>query len=157
MKIAARRTASRAKAVDRLIRLPTEGGYLRVSRGGPRSQSISDPVNFGRPMAERCPRCYAELPEDARWVCPTCGFTLRTPAVSKVGIFVMFLGLILLAGYVMGPESLGLTSGLVPTDLADLMIANMAEMVVGTFALGMFLILVGALIVRSAKNRVSAA
>lgn len=108
-------------------------------------------------MAERCPRCYAELPEDARWVCPTCGFTLRTPAVSKVGIFVMFLGLFLLAGYVMGPESLGLTSGLVPTDLADLMIANMAEMVVGTFALGMFLILVGALVVRSAKNRVSAA
>lgn len=69
----------------------------------------------------------------------------------------MFLGLFLLAGYVMGPESLGLTSGLVPTDLADLMIANMAEMVVGTFALGMFLILVGALVVRSAKNRVSAA
>ena len=105
-------------------------------------------------MTRRCPRCAAELPEDAVWVCPTCDYTLRTPAVSKVGILIMLLGLVLVGAYVMGPESIGLTSGMVPTDLANLMIAYFAEMVVATFAFGMFLMFVGAMFVRRERNRV---
>src|SRR5439155_13289928 len=41
---------------------------------------------LSRAMARRCPECYAELPEDAVWVCPTCKYTLRTPAAAKAGI-----------------------------------------------------------------------
>ncbi len=108
-------------------------------------------------MTRRCPRCSAELPEDAVWVCPSCDYTLRTPAVSKVGILFMLLGLVLVGAYVTGPDSLGLTSGLMPTDLAKLLIANFAAMVVGTFAFGMFLMFVGALFVRRERNRVEAA
>ena len=47
-------------------------------------------------MARRCPECYAELPEDAVWVCPTCKYTLRIPAAAKAGIVFMVLGLALL-------------------------------------------------------------
>lgn len=89
-------------------------------------------------------------------MCPTCDYTLRTPGIAKLGIVVMFLGLALVGAYVMGPDSIGLTSGIVPTDLANLMIANFALTVLGTFALGMFLMLVGALFVRSERNRAAA-
>ncbi len=104
-------------------------------------------------MDERCPRCYAELSEDASWVCPACGYTLRTPGVAKAGLFFMLLGLVLLGAYVMGPDALGLMSGAIPTDLAKLMVANFAELVAGTFAFGMFLTAVGALAVRHARSR----
>ncbi len=104
-------------------------------------------------MTHRCPRCAAELPEDAVWVCPTCDYTLRTPVVSKVGILVAFLGLVLVGGYVIGPENLGLSSGIMPTQLADFLLANFALVVAGTFALGLFLILVGALFVRAERNK----
>ncbi len=87
------------------------------------------------------------------WVCPACDYTLRTPAVSKVGILFMFLGLVLVGAYVIGPDSIGLTSGAVPTDLANLMVANFAALVVATFAFGMLLMLVGALFVRHERNR----
>ncbi len=104
-------------------------------------------------MTERCPRCYGELAEEDRWVCPHCGYTLRTPAVSKVGIFLMIVGVFLLGGYVLGPDQIGLTSGLIPTQLADMMVANFALMVVGVFGFGMFLLAVGALAIRRARNR----
>ena len=104
-------------------------------------------------MIERCPRCYAELSEDATWVCPTCGYTLRTPMVAKVGILFMLLGLFLLGAYVMGPDAIGLMSGAIPTDLAELMVANFALMVAGAFAFGMFLTAVGALVVRRARTQ----
>ncbi len=107
-------------------------------------------------MARRCPRCAAELPEDAVWVCPACDYTLRTPASSKVGILFMLLGLGLVGAYVMGPDSIGLTSGAVPTDLANLMVANFAYLVVGTFGLGMLLMFAGAMRVRRERNRVVA-
>jgi hypothetical protein len=107
-------------------------------------------------MARRCPRCSAELPEDAVWVCPTCDYTLRTPGISKLGIVFMLLGLVLVGAYVMGPDSIGLTSGIIPTDLAKPLVANFAEVVVGTFAFGMFLMFVGALFVRRERNRVAA-
>ena len=107
-------------------------------------------------MARRCPRCAAELSEDAVWVCPACDYTLRTPAISKVGVLFMLLGLALVGGYVAGPQSLGLTSGLVPTDLASLMMDNLPMLVVSTFGFGMFLMLVGALFVRRERNRVAA-
>lgn len=107
-------------------------------------------------MTRRCPRCAAVLPEDAVWVCPTCDYTLRTPAVSKVGIVFMLLGLVLVGGYVIGPDNLGLTSGILPTDLAKLLVTNFAQMVVATFAFGMFLMFVGALFVRRQRNRVAA-
>ncbi len=107
-------------------------------------------------MTSRCPRCAAELPEDATWVCPACGYTLRTPGIAKLGIVVMFLGLALVGGYVLGPSSIGLTSGLIPTDLANWMVANFTLMVVGTFGLGMLLMLAGALFVRAERNKVAA-
>ncbi len=111
-------------------------------------------VSPGR-MTDRCPECAAELPEDATWVCPACGYTLRTPAASKVGVLFMFLGLIAVGAYVIGPENLGLTSGAVPTQLADLLIADFPLLVIGAFAFGMFLMLVGALFIRSQRNRVA--
>jgi tellurite resistance protein TehA-like permease len=104
-------------------------------------------------MTERCPRCYAELSEDATWVCPTCGYTLRTPVVAKVGILFMLIGLVLLGAYVIGPDAIGLMSGAIPTDLAKLMVANFAPMVAGALAFGMFLTAAGALVVRRARTR----
>jgi hypothetical protein len=103
-------------------------------------------------MAERCPRCFADLPEDAIWVCPTCGYTLRTPAASKAGLVFILLGLILSVGYVLGPDAIGLTSGRIPTDLANLMIANFTEMIAATFAFGFFLVLIGAVVLRNARR-----
>ena len=105
-------------------------------------------------MTDRCPECAAELPKDTTWVCPACGYTLKTPAVSKVGILFMFLGLAAVGGYVIGPDNLGLTSGIIPTQLADLTIANFPMLVIGTFGFGMFLMLVGALFIRSQRNQV---
>lgn len=107
-------------------------------------------------MTRRCPSCAAEIPEDAVWVCPTCGYTLRTPGIAKLGIVFMFLGLALVGAYVMGPSSIGLTSGLFPTDLANLMVANFAMVAAGTFGLGMLLMLAGALFVRAERNKVAA-
>jgi len=107
-------------------------------------------------MTRRCPRCAAELPEDAVWVCPACDYTLRTPAISKLGIVFMFLGLVLVGGYVIGLPNLGLTSGIMPTDLADLTIANFPLVIIGTFGFGMFLMAVGALFVRAERNKVAA-
>ena len=104
-------------------------------------------------MTDRCPECATELPKDATWVCPVCGYTLRTPAVSKVGILFMFLGLLAVGAYVVGPDNVGLTSGAIPTQLADLMIVNFPLLVIGTFAFGMFLMLVGALFIRSERNK----
>ena len=107
-------------------------------------------------MARRCPRCAAELPEDAVWVCPACDYTLRTPAVSKVGILFMLLGLILVGAYVLGPENIGLTSGMIPTDLANLMVTYFTELIVATFGFGMLLMFAGAMYVRRERNRVAA-
>ncbi len=108
-------------------------------------------------MARRCPECYAELPEDAVWICPTCHYTLRTPATAKAGIVFMLLGLALLTVFVFGPENLGLNSGIVPTEIANLTIANFPLLVVGTFAFGAFLAAAAALKIRSEQARVSAA
>ena len=110
-----------------------------------------------RAMARRCPECYAELPEDAVWVCPTCGYSLRTPAAAKAGIVFMVLGLVLLGAFVYGPERIGLTSGLVPTDIANLTIGNFPLLVLGTFGIGAFLVAAAALKIRSEHARVSAA
>ncbi len=107
-------------------------------------------------MTRRCPRCAAGLPEDAVWVCPSCDYTLRTPAVSKVGVLFMLLGLVLVGAYVMGPASIGLTSGFVPTDLANLTITYFPELIVATFGFGMFLMFVGAMFVRRERNRIAA-
>jgi len=108
-------------------------------------------------MARRCPECYAELPEDAVWVCPTCGYTLRTPTAAKAGIVFMVLGLVVLGAFVYGPDRIGLTSGLVPTDLANLTIANFPLLVLGTFGIGAFLVAAAALKIRSEHARVAAA
>ena len=108
-------------------------------------------------MARRCPECYAELPDDAVWVCPTCGYTLRTPGAAKAGIVFMVLGLAFLGVFVLGPERVGLTSGLVPTDIANLTIANFPLLVLGTFGIGAFLVAAAALKIRSEHARVSAA
>jgi hypothetical protein len=104
-------------------------------------------------MTDRCPECAAELPKDAAWVCPTCGYTLRTPAVSKAGILFMLLGLLAVGAYVIGPDSIGLTSGAIPTQLADLTIANFPLLIIGAFGFGMLLMLAGALFIRSERNK----
>ena len=108
-------------------------------------------------MARRCPECYAELPEDAMWVCPTCRYTLQTPGAAKAGIAFMVLGLALLGAFVYGPDRIGLTSGLVPTDLANLTIANFPLLVLGTFGIGAFLVAAAALKIRSEQARVATA
>ncbi|HKZ89704.1 MAG TPA: hypothetical protein VJ300_05535 [Thermoplasmata archaeon] len=104
-------------------------------------------------MSSRCPECYATLPEDASWVCPTCGYTLRTPVSSKVGVGFMLLGLVLLGTFVAGPESLGLRSGWMPSDLAELTITSYPLLVAGTFFLGMALMAAGALRLRGERSR----
>ncbi len=106
-------------------------------------------------MTDRCPECAAELPKDARWVCPTCGYTLHTPAVSKVGILFMLLGVATVIGYALGPDNLGLASGAVPTQIADWMVANFVLLIIGAFAFGMFLMFVGALFIRSQRDKVA--
>lgn len=106
-------------------------------------------------MADRrCPECLGDLSEDDVWVCPRCGYTLRTPAVAKVGIGIMLLGLVLLGTYLLGPENLGLRGGWMPTELADLTIANYPLLVLGTFLAGMFLMALGALRARVERSRV---
>ncbi len=103
-------------------------------------------------MANRCPRCFADLPEDAVWVCPTCGYTLRTPAASKAGLLFIVLGFLLSVGYVLGPDAIGVTSGAIPTDLANVMIANFTEVIAAAFAFGFFLVLIGAAMLRNARR-----
>ncbi len=90
------------------------------------------------------------------WVCPVCDYTLRTPAVSKLGILVMFLGLVLVGTYVIGIQNLGIPAGAVPTDLMNLTLANFPLLVVGTFGLGMFLMALGAFFVRAERNKAAA-
>ena len=108
-------------------------------------------------MADRCPECYAELPEDAVWVCPTCRYTLRTPGVAKVGVLLMILGLLLLGAFLYGPENIGLDRGAMPPDFAKLTIDNFPLMVIGAFGLGVLLVFVAALKIRSEQARVAAA
>ena len=108
-------------------------------------------------MSARCPECYAELPEDAVWVCPTCRYTLRTPMAAKVGVGFMVLGLVLLGAFVYGPAKLGLDTGVMPTDFAKLTIENFPLIVVGAFGLGILLVFAAALKVRSEQARVAAA
>jgi hypothetical protein len=69
----------------------------------------------------------------------------------------MLLGLALLGAFVYGPDNLGLRSGVLPTDLANLTIANFPLLVVGTFALGALLAAVAAMKVRREQARVAAA
>lgn len=107
-------------------------------------------------MGDRCPECYAELPASAIWVCPTCGYTLRTPTSAKVGVILMVLGLGLLGAFVYGPENLGLRSGFIPSDLAGLTIANFPLLVIGAFGLGAFLAAAAALKIRNEHAKVSA-
>jgi len=108
-------------------------------------------------MARRCPECYAELPDDVVWVCPVCRYTLRTPAAAKAGLAFMIVGLFLLGAYVYGPDRLPLRSGVLPTDLANLTIANFVLMVLGAFGLGILLVAAAALKIRSEQARLAAA
>jgi hypothetical protein len=116
------------------------------------SQSISAIALSRTPMAERCPRCFADLPQDAVWVCPTCGYTLRTPAASKAGLFFIFLGFALSVAYVLGPDAIGLTSGVIPTDLAKFLVANFTALTAAAFAFGFLLVLLGAAVLRNARR-----
>jgi hypothetical protein len=104
-------------------------------------------------MARRCPECYAELPEDAVWVCPICKYTLRVPATAKLGVVLMVIGLALLGAFLYGPEQLGLNQGLVPTRFANLTIANFPLLVVGAFGLGGLLAAAAALKIRSEQSK----
>jgi hypothetical protein len=69
----------------------------------------------------------------------------------------MLLGLALLGAFVYGPENVGLNSGAVPTEIANLTIANFPLLVVGVFGLGAFLAAAAALKIRSEQARVAAA
>jgi hypothetical protein len=107
-------------------------------------------------MARRCPECYAELPADAVWVCPTCKYTLRVPAAAKLGVILMVIGLGLLGAFLYGPERLGLNQGLVPTEMANQTIANFPLLVIGAFGLGGLLAAAAALKIRSEQAKVVA-
>src|SRR5437667_11044341 len=104
-------------------------------------------------MARRCPECYAELPEDAVWVCPTCKYTLRTPATAKAGIVFMVLGLALLGTFVYGPDQIGLRSGRVPTDRANLTIAKFPLLLRSAFGICEFVVTSVALHMRAERTR----
>jgi hypothetical protein len=45
---------------------------------------------------------------------------------------------------------------MIPTDLANLMIAYFTELIIATFGFGMLLMFVGAMFVRRERNRVAA-
>src|SRR2546428_311684 len=139
-------------------RPPLLKGYPRsVARPENIDANYFSAAFLSRAMARRCPECYAELPEDAVWVCPTCKYTLRTPAAAKAGIVFMVLGLALLGAFVYGPDQIGLRSGLVPTDLANVTIANFPLLVLGAFGVGAFLVATAALKIRSEQAKVLAA
>lgn len=106
-------------------------------------------------MAARCPECYAELPEDAEWVCPRCGYTLRTPRSSKLGIVVLVLGLGLLVAYLLGPTFVIPRNGWIPYEIVDLLYLSWSLVVVGTFAFGLFLVAAGAWKVRSERAKIT--
>src|SRR2546428_13522675 len=96
----------------------TKGSSRFVARPENIDANYFSAALVSRAMARRCPECYAELPDDAVWGCPTCGYTLRTPGAAKAGTVFMVPGLAFLGVSGLGPERFGLTSGLVPTDLA---------------------------------------
>src|SRR2546425_9797821 len=104
-------------------------------------------------MARRCPECYADLRDDVVWVCRVCRYTLRTPAAAKAGLAFMIVGLFLLGGYVYGPDRLPLRAGVLPTDLANLTIANFVLMGLGALGLGILLVAAAALQIRSEQAR----
>ena len=104
-------------------------------------------------MARRCPECYTELPDEAIWICPHCGYTLLLPGAAKAGIVLMVIGLGLLGAYVYGPTSLGLNSGFLPTDIANLVIAEFPLLVLGAFGVGALLAAAAALKIRSEQAR----
>ncbi len=47
-------------------------------------------------MAERCPRCRVRLQNPRALACPSCGYSLRLPAVGKLGGFLMVAGFFVL-------------------------------------------------------------
>jgi hypothetical protein len=108
-------------------------------------------------MGRRCPECYTELPDDAVWVCPHCGYTLRLPAAAKAGIVLMVVGLGLLGAYVYGPTNLGLSSGFFPTDIANFLAAEFPLLVLGAFGLGAVLAAAAAMKIRSEQARAAVA
>jgi hypothetical protein len=152
------RIPARPRAADLLISDVNHRVYLRIIRDRAivTTQTIFPGGLSVRSMARRCPECYAELPADAVWVCPTCRYTLRIPGAAKAGVVIMVLGLALLGAFIQGPENLGLTSGALPTELATLTVANFPLIVVGTFALGALLALASALKIRREQARVAA-
>lgn len=89
-------------------------------------------------------------------MCPSCGYTLRTPTVSKVGVVILLFALILVGAYVAGPQNLIPKNGWIPDDLVDLTVANFAWLTLGTILLGMLLTAAGALVVRSERTRSAA-
>ena len=92
----------------------------------------------------------------------TLGQSSATPLLKQrlrglVALAVLGGGLALLGAYVYGPENLGLRSGLIPTDLANLTIANFPLLVLGSFGVGALLAAAAALKIRSEHARVLAA
>jgi len=86
-------------------------------------------------------------------VCPSCGYTLRTPAVSKVGVAILLLALILVGAYVAGPQALIPKNGWIPDDIVDLTVANFVWLTLGAILLGMLLTAAGAFVIRSEQTR----
>jgi|GEM_PF-1840406 len=121
---------------------------------GPSVARFFSAVPLAISMASRCPECYAELPEDALWVCPGCGYTLRTPRVSKIGILFLVLGLVTVIVYVVGPTLVIPRNGWIPFDLVDYLYLNWSLLVILTFGLGLFLVAAGAWKVRAERAKV---
>ncbi len=47
-------------------------------------------------MADRCPRCRFRLDDSKSLACPNCGYSLRWPAVGKVGVLLTIVGFLAL-------------------------------------------------------------
>ena len=47
---------------------------------------------WARPR-ERCPNCLAKTPDERALACDRCGYQLRTPAISLVGLGLLLVGI----------------------------------------------------------------
>lgn len=54
----------------------------------------------------RCPNCADPIPDEGRLVCLRCGYTLRLPRASRLGLTLIAIGFVLALLWIPGPENL---------------------------------------------------
>ncbi len=60
-------------------------------------------------MPDRCPRCRGALEDPNAFVCPSCSYALRLPAVGKAGAALLGIGLLAFLVALFMPEEIWLT------------------------------------------------